>query len=122
MKVVIKRHDGRDISVDSKSIVRIIWNASAQIIPGATRVDYFGGTAYIDEDCHAFVTRVADQVPFVKLTVPDGEPVWVNPDTITGLREPLPEEASPGVHAFFFAGGIKQNVRETVDQVREAIK
>ena len=51
----------------------------------------------------------------VKLTRPDGTPIYINPHAVAFVRGPLPGES--GHTTIVFASGAKQTVLETVDQI-----
>ena len=51
----------------------------------------------------------------IKLTRPDGTPIYVNPHAVAFVRGPLPGEQ--GHTTIVFASGAKQTVLETVDQI-----
>ena len=51
----------------------------------------------------------------VKLTRPDGTPIWVNPRTVAFIRGPLPGEQ--GNTTIVFSSGAKQNVAESVNEI-----
>ena len=56
----------------------------------------------------------------VKLTRPDGTPIYVNPVTIAFIRGPL--EGEHGHTTIVFSSGAKQTVIETVDDISKIMK
>jgi hypothetical protein len=58
---------------------------------------------------------------FARLTRPDGSPVWVNCKSISMARPPTPGEYPAEIRSVIFAGALKQAVRESLDDARQAI-
>lgn len=58
----------------------------------------------------------------VKLTRPNGTPVWIDPRTVASVRAALPGEYPRGVQAIVTVGRSKQGVRESVAAAKAAIR
>jgi hypothetical protein len=57
-----------------------------------------------------------------RLTRPDGTTVMVDAVAATSVREPLPEEYAPTVHAVITAGRLTQGVRESVARAKAELR
>ncbi|HEV2444160.1 MAG TPA: hypothetical protein VGT07_16670 [Steroidobacteraceae bacterium] len=77
----------------------------------------------VSESADALLQRLSLASSFVKLTRPDGSPVWINSKSVSVVRQPLPDdlEYAPQVHSVIFAGTLKQALCESLDQVRQAL-
>ena len=75
----------------------------------------------VSESTAALVQRLNLAASLAKLTRPDGTPIWINGKSVSVARQPSPGEYEAQVHSVIFAGAIKQAVRETLDDVRQAI-
>lgn len=75
----------------------------------------------VSESTAALVQRLNLAASLAKLTRPDGSPIWINGKSISVARQPAPGEYAAQVHSVIFAGAIKQAIRETLDDVRQAV-
>ncbi|HEX3673030.1 MAG TPA: lytic transglycosylase domain-containing protein [Rhizomicrobium sp.] len=58
----------------------------------------------------------------LKLTRPDGAPVWIDGGAVVSVRAAFPGEYAPGIQAVVTIGRVHQAVREPLAQVRSAIR
>jgi soluble lytic murein transglycosylase-like protein len=58
----------------------------------------------------------------LKLTRPDGTPVWIDGGAVSFVRGAFPGEYGPGVQSVVTVGRMNQAVREPLAQVRAAIR
>jgi Transglycosylase SLT domain len=58
----------------------------------------------------------------LKLTRPDGTPVWIDGGAVVSVRAAFPGEYAPGIQAVVTIGRVHQAVREPLAQVRSAIR
>jgi len=84
-------------------------------LPAETRA-YVGGITQTLK-----TARPADQ-QMVNLTRPDGATVKIAADKVTAVRQPVPGEYAPSVHAVIAMGPKHQAVRETVALATAAIR
>jgi hypothetical protein len=75
----------------------------------------------VGESTAALIKRLSLASSLAKLTRPDGSPIWINGKSVSVARQPSPGEYQAQVQSVIFAGAIKQAVRETLDDVRQAI-
>ena len=119
----IETTGGEAVNVKPGGIIRIRPGSGTER-GGATVVDCAGLSIHTDEDWEALMGRIGEPKAFARLTRPDGSPVWVRKSAVDGLREPLKIEKAdpPGLaRSAFRVGGMRQTVRETVEEVLKAI-
>src|SRR5437773_2606641 len=106
---------GADVWINSATIARVSPNLVGDA-DGATIVEYEDQALHTQEDPQALVTRISSDTPLIRLTRPDGSPVWVNKTMVNGIRAPVPSEipTTGTANAFFLVGGHRQVVRESV--------
>ena len=75
----------------------------------------------IGETMDGFLARIGVAADFVRLTRPDGSPIWVCGAAVASLRAPLPGEYADGVRAVITVGGLTQGVDEDAAAVKAAI-
>lgn len=75
----------------------------------------------VSESTAALVRRLNLTSSLARLTRPDGSPVSINGKSVSVARQPTSLEYATGVHSVIFAGALKQAVRETLDDVKQAI-
>jgi hypothetical protein len=75
----------------------------------------------IGETVDAFLARIGVAKGFVKLTRPNGSPIWACAAAVSTLRAPLPGEYAEAVRAVISVGGLMQGVEETPAAVKAAV-
>lgn len=76
----------------------------------------------ISESVGTFLARLGVAGWFVKLTRPDGSPVWINAAAVFLLRKPLPGEYPADAKAVVFASGLVQAVTQDPAIVKAAVE
>lgn len=79
------------------------------------------GRVRVNETVDTLFQRLRLGAAFAKLTRPDGSAVWIQGKAVQVARQPLPGEYAAGVNSVIFAGAFTQAVRESLDQVKQAI-
>jgi hypothetical protein len=75
----------------------------------------------ISEGAEDFLARIGLSADFVRLTRPDGSPIWLCAADVSSLRAPLPGEFADGVQSVLTAGGLTQGVTEDGATVAAAV-
>lgn len=60
--------------------------------------------------------------PIVRLTRPDGSPIWVDAAGVTSIRAPLPDDYAGNVRTVLALGSARQGVREDLATVASLLK
>jgi hypothetical protein len=76
----------------------------------------------ISEAVDAFLARLGIAGWFVKLTRPDGFPVWINAAAVFLLRKPLPGEYRADAKSVVFAGWLRQAVTQDPTSIKAAVE
>lgn len=115
--------DGTVLLINDDSVVLV-----AGPFPGdATTRSYVSGPVpaaiATNEDAAALVARLHPQVPFARLTRPNGTAVWIKGGAVSMIRRPIAGETPPNekVGAVIFLGALHQAVAEDVRAAQVAI-
>jgi hypothetical protein len=114
--------DGRRIGFDPAAIIAI---ADRDPDTGAAVTCIYGSPwafIRISESVGAFLARLGIASWFVKLTRPDGSPVWINAAAVFLLRKPLPGEYRADAKSVVFAGWLRQAVTQDPASVKAAVE
>jgi hypothetical protein len=116
--------DGRRIGFDPGAIVAIAdrdpdTGAAVTCIYGLSPPSAF---IRISEPVGAFLARLSIVSWFVKLTRPDGSPVWINAAAVILLRKPLPGEFRADARSVVLAPGLWQAVTQDPAMVKAAVE
>jgi hypothetical protein len=116
--------NGRRIGFDPAAIVAI---ADHDPDTGAAVTCIYGlsppwGFIRISESVAAFLARLGLASWFVKLTRPNGSPVWINAAAVFLLRKPLPDEYRADAKSVVFAGWLRQAVTQDPAIVKAAVE
>ena len=75
----------------------------------------------VGESASALLQRLNLTSSFAKLTRLGGSPVLINCKSVSLARQPASGEYPAEIRSLIFAGAIKQAVRESLDEVKQAI-
>lgn len=75
----------------------------------------------VGESTDALIQRLNLSASLAKRTRPDGSPILINGKSVSFARQPSSMEYGAAVRSVVFAGALKQAVRETLDDVKQAI-
>ena len=75
----------------------------------------------ISETVAAFLNRLGITAQFAILTRPNGSNIWINGSSVSVIRQPLPYEYVPAVHAVVIAGSLTQGVSEDLAAATAAV-
>ncbi len=120
--IQIQTLDGGGITVAAAAVYRLRPSLPAAEMPDATKVEFGLDRQYTREDVHSLAERLrqADAV-LVKLTSPNGEPVYLGRSAISVVK---PSDAfldPPEARSVLTVSGRRQAVLETLDQVNAAL-
>ena len=113
--------DGLKVLFDTAAIAAIAGAEGQAGVAGAVIYGLGPQGLTVSESTAALVQRLSLAASLAKLTRPDGTPIWINAKSVGVARQPSPGEYEAQVRSVIFAGAIKQAVRETLDDVRQAI-
>lgn len=117
--IAIRALDGTDVVVNEEAVTLVVGPYPHDVgahtyVHGVER-----GVLVTAEAAAALATRLGVDPPLVRLTRPDGSPVWIKKLSITAVRPPSPREQQAGdsVKAVVVIGGLQQAVREDAQTV-----
>jgi hypothetical protein len=118
MMATLETVDGIQITFNPDSVVAV---ADHDAVTGAIVTCVYGVTKAelrIAEPVDAFLARLGIAAKFAKLTRPNGSPIWINGNSVSSLRAPLPGEYVDGVATVITTGSLTQGVKESPDDTR----
>ena len=113
--------EGLRVLFDSAAISAV---ADSDIQTGAAGAVIYGlgpQGLVVSESTDALIGRLNLTSSLAKLTRPDGSPIWINGKSVSVARQPSSGEYEAQAHSVIFADALKQAVRETLDEVKQAV-
>jgi hypothetical protein len=114
--------DGDSQQVDVAEIWRIRETNSIDEPPGAVVIDYAFERLYVKDTLNNVVRKVEERRKVERFTLPSGAPIYIVPDKVIGVSRAIPGQHHPKAHAIIIAREGQQQVQETRETVREALK
>ena len=114
--IAIRALDGTEVAVKEDAVTLVAGPYPHDLGPHTYVHGVDRGVRVTAEDAAALVARLGADPPMVRLTRPDGSPVWVKRSTISEIRPPRTTEQQGGaaVKAVVIIGDLHQAVREAV--------
>jgi hypothetical protein len=113
--------DGVRFLFDPAAIAAIAGREAGASTPGTVIYGLAPGALRVSESVDALLGRLKLGSSFARLTRADGSPVLVNGKAVAVARQPLSGEYAAGVNSVVFAGTFTTGVRESLDDLRQAI-
>lgn len=114
--------DGIRFVFDPGAICAIAERDAGATAPGTVIYGLAPAALRVAESVDALLLRLGAAASFARLTRADGSPVLINGKSVAVARQPLAGEYTTGVSSVVFAGSFTAGVRESLDEVRQAIK
>jgi hypothetical protein len=114
--------NGQQISFDPSAVAAV---ADRDVDTGAAVTCVYGlspGIVKVSETVDGFLGRLGIAGKFVKLTRPNGSPVWINASAVSLLRAPLPGEYPPNAKSVIKVESFTQAVTQDPAIVKAAIE
>jgi hypothetical protein len=112
--IAVRALDGTDVVVNEDAVTLVVGPYPHDVGPHTYVHGVDRGVLATTEDAAALAGRLGVDPPLVKLTRPDGSPVWIKKSAVTAIRPPLPTEqqVAGAVKAVVVVGALHQAVRE----------
>jgi hypothetical protein len=120
--VAFQTLDGDSQQVDVAEIWRIRATNSIDEPPGAVVIDYAFERLFVKDTLDNVVAKVAQQRKVERFTLPSGGPIYIAPDKVIGVSRAIPGQHHQKANAIIIAREGQQQVQETREAVREALK
>ena len=114
--IAIRALDGAEILVSEDAVTLVAGPYPHDVGPHTYVHGVERGVLVTAEDARALAARLRVDPPLVRLTRPDGSPVWIKKSAVTVIRPPLATEQPAGAvaRAVVIVGGLHQAIREDV--------
>ena len=113
--------DGVRFLFDPGAIAAVADRDAGATQPGTVIYGLAPAALRVSGSVDALLQRLGLASSFVKLTRADGSPILINGKSVGVARQPLSGEYASGVSSVVFAGSFTTGVRESLDEVRQAI-
>lgn len=113
--------DGVRFLFDSGAIAAVADRDAGASTAGTVIYGLAPGPLRVSESVDALLLRLNLAASFARFTRADGSPVLVNAKSLAVARQPLPGEFATAVSSVIFVGALAQGIRESLDDVKQAI-
>lgn len=113
--------DGMRFLFDAGAVSAIAERDAGATAPGTVIYGLAPAALRVGESVDALLQHLGLASSFARLTRADGSPILINGRSVAVVRQPLSGEYAAGVSSVVFAGSFTAGVRESLDEVRQAI-
>jgi hypothetical protein len=114
--------DGDVQQVDVGEIWRIRASAGNEEPDGAVLIDYAFERLFVKEGLQSVIDKLGEKRHIVRFTLPSGMPVYVVAEKVIGITRAMQGQHHPKSKSLIVAREGQQQVQETREAVREALR